>query len=91
MKKMNKAELVEAIAKKTGFPKSQIDEILREQITIVGKTLKKKEAVQLVGLGSFKPTKRKAREGVNPATGERIKIKAKTVVKFVPSSNLKKL
>ena len=90
MNTMNKAELVEAIAKKTGFAKSQIDEIVREMIGIIGKTVKK-EPVQLVGLGTFKPVKRKARMGVNPSTGEKMKIPARKALKFTASSNLKKL
>ena len=90
MLKMNKAQLVEAIAKKTGFAKSQIDEIVREMIGIIGKTVKK-EPVQLVGLGTFKPVKRKARMGVNPSTGEKMKIPARKALKFTASANLKKL
>ena len=87
---MNKAELVEAIAKSTGYAKSQIDEIVKSMIIIVGKTVKK-EPVQLVGLGTFKPVKRKARVGVNPSTGEKMKIPARKALKFTASSNLKKL
>ncbi len=88
--KMNKAELVEALAKKTGYAKSQIDEILRETIAVIAKTVKK-EPVQLVGLGTFKPVKRKARVGVNPSTGEKMKIPARKALKFTASSNLKRL
>lgn len=87
---MNKAELVEALANKTGYPKSQVDEIIRETVALIGKTVKK-EAVQLIGLGTFKPVKRKARTGVNPATGEKIKIPARKALKFTASANLKKL
>lgn len=87
---MNKAELVEAVAKSTGYPKSQVDEVLREVIGVIGKTVKK-EPVQLVGLGTFKPVKRKARMGVNPITGEKLKIPARKALKFTASANLKKL
>lgn len=87
---MNKAELVEALANSTGYPKSQIDEIIKETIATIAKTVKK-EPVQLVGLGTFKPVKRKARVGVNPSTGEKMKIPARKALKFTASSNLKKL
>ncbi|MBN1175081.1 HU family DNA-binding protein [Candidatus Woesearchaeota archaeon] len=87
---MNKGELVEAIAGATGYPKSQVDEIVRELIATVGKTVKK-EPVQLVGLGTFKPVKRKARVGINPMTGEKLKIPARKALKFTASANLKKL
>ena len=87
---MNKGELVEAIAGKTGYPKSQVDEVVRELIATIGKTVKK-EPVQLVGLGTFKPVKRKARTGINPMTGAKIKIPARKALKFTASANLKKL
>ena len=87
---MNKGELVEAIAASTGYPKSQVDEVVKELIATIGKTVKK-EPVQLVGLGTFKPVKRKARTGVNPMTGEKLKIPARKALKFTASANLKKL
>lgn len=87
---MNKGELVESIAKQTGYPKSQVDEVVKTLIATVGKTVKK-EPVQLIGLGTFKPVKRKARVGVNPMTGEKLKIPARKALKFTASANLKKL
>jgi DNA-binding protein HU-beta len=51
--------------------------------------LKKKDTVTLVGFGTFKVDRRKARKGRNPQTGEEIKIKAKKVPKFVPGKALK--
>lgn len=87
---MNKGEMIEKIAKSTGYPKTQVGEVLNGFIALVGKTVRK-EPVQLVGLGTFKPVKRKARAGVNPITGEKIKIPARKTVKFTASSNLKKL
>lgn len=87
---MNKGDLVEAVAKKTGMPKAQVDEVVKTVIETIAKTVKK-ENVQLVGLGTFKPVKRKARMGVNPATGAKIKIAARKTVKFSVSSNLKSI
>jgi nucleoid DNA-binding protein len=55
----------------------------------ITKTLKKKQAVTLVGFGTFKVAKRKARTGRNPQTGAAIKIKAKAVPKFVAGQALK--
>ncbi len=51
--------------------------------------MKKKDSVALVGFGTFKVTQRKARKGINPGTGEEIKIKAKKVPKFVAGKRLK--
>jgi len=51
--------------------------------------LKKKDTVTLIGFGTFKVAQRKARKGINPGTGEEIKIKAKKVPKFVAGKRLK--
>ena len=55
----------------------------------INKALKKKHTVTLIGFGTFKVLKRKARKGTNPRTGEEIKIKAKKVPKFVPGKALR--
>jgi DNA-binding protein HU-beta len=88
---MNKAELVEALAKSTGYQKTAVNEILSGFVDLVGKTVKKGDSVQLVGLGTFKRVARKARAGVNPMTGAKIKIPARKTIKFTASANLKKL
>ena len=51
--------------------------------------MKKKDTVTLIGFGTFKVAQRNARKGINPQTGEEIKIKAKKVPKFVPGKALK--
>lgn len=84
---MNKAELIEAIVKKTGLSKADTNRALEAFMKTVYAT--KKEPVQLVGFGTFKYVKRKARAGVNPATGAKIKIPAKTVLQFKASKNPK--
>jgi DNA-binding protein HU-beta len=58
-------------------------------LSAITKSLKKKNPVSLVGFGTFKVDKRKARKGRNPQTGEEIKIKAKNVPKFVAGKALK--
>ena len=85
---MNKAELVEAIANDTKMTKADAERALS---AVLGNIMKgiKKAPVQLVGFGTFKKTKRKARTGVNPATGAKIKIPAKTVTTFKASKNPK--
>ena len=88
---MNKAELVEALAKETGYQKTAVNEILSAFVGITGKTVKKGGQVQLVGLGTFKRVSRKARAGVNPATGAKIRIPARKTIKYTASANLKKL
>jgi DNA-binding protein HU-beta len=85
---MNKGDLVDAVAKVVSSKKeaqAAVDAILSG----ITKSLKKKQAVTLVGFGTFKVSKRKARTGRNPQTGDEIKIKAKAVPKFVPGQALK--
>ena len=86
---MNKGDIVELVAKKTDFPKTAITEILNETIEIIAKAAKK-ETVILLGLGTFKPVKRKARVGVNPSTGKKLKIPAYRTVKFTAAAAIKK-
>lgn len=85
---MNKGDLVNEVAKIVSTKKeAQVAvDCVFESIT---KALKKKDTVTLIGFGTFKVNKRKARKGRNPQTGEEIKIKAKRVPKFVPGKALK--
>jgi len=85
---MNKAELVEKVAKATGLSKKGSEEALNAVLSGITAGVKK-GSVQLVGFGTFKKTKRKARTGVNPQTGAKIKIPAKTVTTFKASKNPK--
>jgi len=89
--KMTRTDLIEAIAKEAGTEKKAAKCFLESFTTIVEKTMKKGGEVPLSGLGKFKVVKRKARMGRNPATGQAIKIPAKTVVKFSVAKNLKDL
>ena len=89
---MTKAELVEQMAKDAGVSKVVATAALESFIANVTKTLKKKDGkVTLVGFGTFYKSKRKARKGRNPQTGEPIKIKASTVVKFKAGKKLKEM
>jgi DNA-binding protein HU-beta len=87
---MTKAELVEQMAKDAGISKAAATVALDSFIANVGKALKKKDGkVTLVGFGTFSKGRRKARKGRNPQTGEPIKIKASTVIKFKAGKKLK--
>ena len=86
---MNKTELIDAIAKETGLSKKDSGAALEAITGIVSKALKKKDKVQLVGFGTFETSKRAARTGKNPQTGEAIKIPAAVVPKFKAGKALK--
>lgn len=88
---MNKGQLVEAIATKTGLSKAQSEGALNTVIDTISQTVKKGDSVTLIGFGTFSMTKRAARKGKNPRTGEAIKIAARKIPKFSPGQSFKNL
>ena len=86
--KMNKAELIDAIASTSKLTKADAGRALDSTIEAIHKALKKGDRIGLVGFGSFTVAKRAARTGRNPQTGKEIKIAAKKVVKFKAGSEL---
>ena len=85
---MNKGDLVNEVAKVIST-KKEAQAVVDCIFSTITQALKKKDTVSLVGFGTFKVSKRNARTGRNPQTGESIKIKAKSVPKFVPGKALK--
>lgn len=79
---MNKGELVDIIAGKTGVTKKQADAMLTTTLDAIMKAVSDGEKVTLVGFGSFEHRERKAREGRNPKTNEKMTIPATTVPAF---------
>ena len=88
---MNKAELIEKVAKSTDLTKAQTERMLDNTLDIVRKAVKKGDEVKLVGFGTFAKSKRKARIGRNPQTGKEIKIPAAWYPKFRPGAEFKKM
>ncbi len=86
---MTKAELIEKMAKDAGVAKTVAGKALESFIEGVTKSLKKGNKVSLVGFGTFAVSKRKARKGRNPRTGETITIKAAKVPKFTAGKAFK--
>jgi DNA-binding protein HU-beta len=88
---MNKAELVSNVQKALGkdTSKASAEKSVAATIDAIAGALKKGQSVQLIGFGTFKVVSRKARTGVNPKTGEKIKIKASKAVKFAAGKELK--
>ncbi len=87
---MNKAELINAIAKKAEVSKATAKTALETVVSSTAASLKKGQRVALVGFGSFSVAKRAARTGRNPQNGKTIKIAAKKVVKFRAGADLAK-
>jgi len=86
---MNRAELVEILAFKNDLSKTAANAVLDTLIETIQTAVKKGDAMQLVGFGTFKSAKRAARTGKNPSTGAAIKIPASTVPKFVAGAKFK--
>lgn len=86
---MNKAELVEKLAKKTGLTKKDARAALDGVVEVVTEALKKNEPVIITGFGKFETRKRKATTRMNPQTGQKIKTPAKVVPAFKAGKNLK--
>jgi DNA-binding protein HU-beta len=85
---MNKGDLVKQVAKVVNT-KKEAQAAVNSVFSTITKALKKKDTVTLIGFGTFKVAKRKARKGRHPQTGAVITIKAKRVPKFVPGKALK--
>jgi len=86
---MNKAELVSAVAAAAKVSKAQAKTVVEATLNAIKGALKKGEKVQLVGFGSFLVRQQKERVVRNPKTGEKIKVPARKVVRFKPSSELR--
>jgi DNA-binding protein HU-beta len=86
---MNKVKLTEFVQKELGSTKADAERAVNAVVEGLKSHLKQSRVMQLVGFGTFKVVNRKARMGVNPKTGERIKIKASKGVKFAAGKDLK--
>lgn len=86
---MTKDNLIQAIVKKVGISKKQAAESLNVLLDEIAKDLSKGEEIVLTGFGKFSVSERKAREGRNPKTGEKIKIPSMKMPKFKAGQTLK--
>ncbi|MCK4523899.1 HU family DNA-binding protein [candidate division WOR-3 bacterium] len=81
--------MIEMVAKDVGLTKKQANQAVDSIFQGIEKELKRKKKVTLVGFGTFSVKKRKARKGINPQTGEAIRIKASKVPHFKPGAKFK--
>jgi len=86
---MNKQDLVKAVTDSANISQSAASAAINGFISSITQALQKGDSVTLIGLGTFKVVKRAPRTGVNPNTGEKIKIQARKVVRFVPGKGIK--
>jgi DNA-binding protein HU-beta len=85
---MNKADLINKVAEKSGLTKTKTAEVIDTLVGTMQEALSTGEKITLVGFGSFDVSKRDARKGRNPKTGEEIAIAAKSVVRFKSGKEL---
>ncbi|ACA99952.1 MULTISPECIES: HU family DNA-binding protein [Cyanophyceae] len=88
---MNKGELVDLVAEKAGISKKQADSVISATVEAIMETVANGDKVTLVGFGSFEPRHRKAREGRNPKTNEKMQIPATTVPAFSAGKQFKEM
>ena len=86
---MNKSDLIAAVAAKTGETKKNAEASINAVVDVIAETLAKGDKVPLVGFGTFGVSKRAAREGRNPRTGEKVTIASRKAVTFKAGSALK--
>ena len=86
---MNKAELIAAVAEKTGMSKKDTEAVITAALNTITETLAEEEKVQLVGFGSFEVKARAERLGRNPQTGEAVAIPASKSPVFKAAKSLK--
>lgn len=86
---MNRKELIDALAHKTGSTKVVAEQHLAALIEVIGETLTSGESIALVGFGTFEVRERAARTGRNPKTGAELKIAASKTPAFKPGATLK--
>jgi len=89
VERMKKFEMIEDLATKTGLTKNECEKVFNATFEIFKDELAKGEKVSVAGFGTFKITERAARDGRNPLTGEKIKIKASKSVNFKLSTAIK--
>ena len=87
---MNRADLVSSMAKASGWNKAATDRALRALLASIRGSLKRGQAVTLVGFGTFSVARRKPRRGKNPRTGKPMNVVAGRSPRFRPSKELKR-
>ncbi len=86
---MNKQELIAEVAQRAGLTKKDASMAVNAMLEAIKTSLSKKDAVRLIGFGTFDVKKRAARKGRNPRTGAELKIPARNAVVFRPANALK--
>ena len=87
---MTKKEFISLVSEKAGLTKKDTEVALEATLETITELLKNGDDINFIGFGSFSTAKRAARDGVNPSTGEKIRIAQSTTVKFKAGAQLKR-
>lgn len=87
---MNKHEFIDAVADWSGLPRRDAAAAVDAALDVIERALQEGDSITFPGFGKFHVTRRAARQGVNPRTGERVQIQAANVPKFSVGSQLKR-
>lgn len=88
---MNKGQLAEAVSSRTSLSKSEAGKVVDAVFDTIAESVKERKKVAIAGFGTFEAKTRNAREGINPATKEKIQIPERTSAAFKPATALKDL
>lgn len=88
---MNKADLIDRLAKQANISKAQSESFLNVALDIIQQSVSSGEDVKIVGFGTFDRSQRKARKGRNPKTGTEVQIPATSVPRFRPGKEFRSL
>lgn len=88
---MNKSELINSLSEETTFSKKDVSRVLDSLVRIIQRTLKKGDKLQWAGFGTWWVSHRPGRNGINPATKERIKLPPMNIPRFKPGKSLKEV
>lgn len=86
---MNKSDLINEVARKTGLSRREAEVGVQTALDVIANELAKDKKITLTGFGTFDVGRRKARTGVNPRSGQPIKIAASKMPRFKPSRTLR--
>ncbi|SDX02142.1 DNA-binding protein HU-beta [Alicyclobacillus hesperidum] len=86
---MNKRDLIQKTADKTGFTKKECEAVLNALFETITETIESGEKVQIIGFGTFESRERAARTARNPRTGEMVTVPARRMPAFKPGADLK--
>lgn len=86
---VTKSELVQRVAERSGVSQAAASRVVNGLLGVISESLAQGDTINLVGFGSFKPIKRRARQGRNPKTGETVAIPGRIHPKFIPGAVLK--